>query len=88
MPILRFTDSRINYVKKGQQSGMTSEVLESTGVIKTINKHLTEDTCIHNIYEIMQEALENIGAGVNAPVTALETKDRLHGVPNHAIEDR
>jgi hypothetical protein len=67
---------------------MTSEVLESTGVMRTINKHLTEDTCIHNIYEIMQEALENIGTGGRTPVTALETKDRSQGVPNHAIEDR
>lgn len=66
---------------------MISEVQESTGVIRIINKHLSEDNCIHNIREIMQ-ALENIGAGVNAPVTALETKDRLQGVSDHAIEDR
>jgi hypothetical protein len=67
---------------------VNSEVLESTGVIKTINKHLTEDTCTHNIYEIMQEALENIGTGDRTPVTALETKDRSQGPLNHAIEDR
>jgi hypothetical protein len=66
---------------------MNPEVLESTGVMRTINKHLTEDTCIHNIYEIMQEALENIGAGVNAPVTASDTKDRLHRDPTHAIKE-
>jgi hypothetical protein len=39
---------------------MISEVLESTDVIRTINKHLSEENCIHNIREIMQEALENI----------------------------
>jgi hypothetical protein len=67
---------------------MISEVLESTGVIRTINKHLDEYNCIHNIREIMKEALENISAGVNAPVTASETKDRLQGVSDHATEDR
>ncbi len=36
-----------------------NEVLESTIVIRTIHKHLTEDHCIHNIREIMKEALES-----------------------------
>ncbi len=67
---------------------MISEVKESTGVIRTINKHLSEENCIHNIREIMQEALENIGTGVEAPVTAFETKDRSQGPLNHATEVR
>jgi len=40
---------------------VNSEVQESISVIRTIHKHLAEDNCIHNIREIMQEALENNG---------------------------
>jgi hypothetical protein len=67
---------------------VNSEVQESTGVMRTINKHLTEINCIHNIREIMQEALENIGAGALTPVTASETKDRSQGPLNHATQNR
>ena len=67
---------------------MNSEVRESTGVIRTINKHLSEDNCIHNIREIMREALENIGTGASTPVTTFETKDKSQGPLNHAIKDR
>lgn len=55
--------------------------------MQVINAHLQEADCHHNIKTIMMQALENIGdEAYQAPVTALETKDRSHGVPRHAIK--
>jgi hypothetical protein len=40
---------------------MRSEICQSIIIIRTIHKHLAEENCIHDIHEIMQEALENNG---------------------------
>ena len=48
-----------------------NEVQESTVVIRTIYKHLSEDYCIHNIREIMQEALENKSGLVTTQTTTV-----------------
>jgi hypothetical protein len=41
-----------------------------------------------NFPHVLIEWKNRVGAGVNAPVTASETKDRLQGVSDHATEDR
>jgi len=63
---------------------MISEVQESTVVIRTIGKHLAEENCMHNIREIMQEALDSKSGLVTSQANADDDLDlTIPKVQNH-----